>query len=153
MAEVQLTLDNSDGFLPLDYNEVTITRRVYRSGDSEFLINRQACRLRDIQDLFTDTGLGREGFAIIGQGQIDAVLSANPLDRRFILEETAGIVKYRNRREQAQKKMTQTEYDLVRFQIFYPRLKDQLGPLEVQANKARRYQVLSDSLRLWSWIN
>lgn len=146
MAEVQLTLDNSDGFLPLDYNEVTITRRVYRSGDSEFLINRQACRLRDIQDLFTDTGLGREGFAIIGQGQIDAVLSANPLDRRFILEETAGIVKYRNRREQAQKKMTQTEYDLVRVSDILSELKDQLGPLEVQANKARRYQVLSGQL-------
>lgn len=146
MAEVQLTLDNSDGFLPIDYNEVTITRRVYRSGESEFMINRQACRLRDIQDLFTDTGLGREGCAIIGQGQIDAVLSANPMDRRFILEETAGILKYRSRKEQAQRKMTQTEYDLVRVSDILSELKDQLGPLEEQAQKARKYQNLSQEL-------
>lgn len=127
MAEVQLTLDNSDGFLPIEFSEVTITRRVYRSGESEFLINRQPCRLRDIQDLFTDTGLGREGYAIIGQGQVDAILSVNPLDRRFVLEETAGIIKYRHRKEQAQKKLAQTEYDLVRVSDILSELKDQLA--------------------------
>ena len=119
MAEVQLTLDNSDGFLPVDYSEVTITRRVYRSGESDFLINRQPCRLRDIQDLFTDTGLGREGYAIIGQGQVDAILSINPLDRRFILEETAGIIKYRQRKEQAQKKSLKQNSIWYAYQIFY----------------------------------
>jgi len=146
MAEVQLTLDNSDGFLPVDYNEVTITRRVYRSGESEFFINRQPCRLRDIQDLFTDTGLGREGFAIIGQGQIDAVLSANSEDRRYILEETAGIIKYRHRKEQALKKMAQTEFDLVRLADILSELKEQLVPLEQQARKAREYQQLAARL-------
>ncbi|HKM17753.1 MAG TPA: chromosome segregation protein SMC [Limnochordia bacterium] len=146
MAEVQLTLDNSDGFLPVDYSEVTITRRVYRSGESDFLINRQPCRLRDIQDLFTDTGLGREGYAIIGQGQVDAILSINPLDRRFILEETAGIIKYRQRKEQAQKKIAQTEFDLVRVSDLLSELKEQLVPLETQAKKAREYQNLSAEL-------
>ena len=114
MAEVQLTLDNSDGFLPLDYAEVTITRRVYRSGESEFLINKQPCRLRDIHDLFTDTGLGREGYSIIGQGQVDAVLSVRSEDRRVLLEETAGIVKYRQRKEQALRKLDETSVDLLR---------------------------------------
>jgi len=146
MAEVQLTLDNSDGFLPIDFSEVTITRRVYRSGESEFMINRQPCRLRDIQDLFTDTGLGREGYAIIGQGQVDAILSVNPLDRRFVLEETAGIIKYRQRKEQAQKKLAQTEYDLVRVSDILAELNEQLAPLEVQAKKAREYQQLSAQL-------
>ena len=146
MAEVQLTLDNSDGFLPIEFSEVTITRRVYRSGESEFLINRQPCRLRDIQDLFTDTGLGREGYAIIGQGQVDAILSVNPLDRRFVLEETAGIIKYRHRKEQAQKKLAQTEYDLVRVSDILSELKDQLASLEIQAKKAREYQNLSGQL-------
>lgn len=146
MAEVQLTLDNGDGFLPVEYSEVTITRRVYRSGESEFLINRQPCRLRDIQDLFTDTGLGREGYAIIGQGQVDAILSVNPQDRRFILEETAGTIKYRQRKEQAQKKIAQTEYDLVRVCDLLSELKEQLIPLEIQAKKAREYQNLSAEL-------
>lgn len=146
MAEVQLTLDNREGFLDLDYNEVTITRRVYRSGESEFLINRQSCRLRDIQDLFTDTGLGREGYAIIGQGQIDAVLSANSHERRVLLEETAGIIKYRQRKEQAKKKIMQTEYDLIRVSDILGELNSQLEPLEVEANKAHKYQELAKKL-------
>lgn len=146
MAEVQLTLDNTDGFFPIEYNEITVARRVYRSGDSEFSINHNPCRLKDIQDLFTDTGLGKEGYAIVGQGQIDAVLSANPYDRRLILEETAGIVKYRQRKEQAQKKMAQTEYDLVRISDILNELNQQLVPLEAEAKKARLYQDLAGRL-------
>lgn len=147
MAEVQLTLDNVDGFLPVDYIEVTITRRVYRSGDSEFFINKRACRLKDVHELVTDTGLGREGYAIIGQGQIDAVLSANSHDRRVLLEETAGIVKYRNRKEQAQKKIQQTDLDLIRVTDILKELQHQLGPLEIEAKKARVYQKLANELR------
>lgn len=146
MAEVQLTLENSDGFLPIDYNEVTITRRVYRSGDSDFLINKRPCRLRDIQDLFTDTGLGREGYAIIGQGQIDAILSSNPEERRTLFEETAGVVKYRQRKERAIKKMEQTDLDLIRIEDILSELNKQLGPLEIEANKARHYQALANQL-------
>lgn len=146
MAEVQLTLENSDGFLPIDYNEVTITRRVYRSGESDFLINKTPCRLKDIQDLFTDTGLGREGYAIIGQGQIDAILSTNPEERRSLFEETAGIIKYRHRKEKAIKKMEQTEQDIVRIEDILAELNNQLGPLEREATKARKYQGLANAL-------
>lgn len=148
MAEVQLTLDNSDGFLPIDFSEVTVTRRVYRSGESEFLINGKQCRLRDIQDLFTDTGLGREGYAIIGQGQIDAVLSVRSQDRRVVLEETAGIVKYRLRKEEALQKIEQTNQDLVRVTDILRELEQRLGPLQKEAEKARRYQILGEKLLL-----
>lgn len=146
MAEVQLTLDNSAGFLPLDYAEVTVTRRVYRSGDSEFFINKQNCRLRDIHDLFTDTGLGREGYSIIGQGQIDAVLSVRSEDRRILLEETAGIVKYRQRKEQALSKLEETSMDLLRVTDILHELENQLGPLGEQATQARLYLELADGL-------
>ena len=147
MAEVQLTLENSDGFLPLDYAEVTITRRVYRSGESEFLINKQPCRLRDIHDLFTDTGLGREGYSIIGQGQVDAVLSVRSEDRRILLEETAGIVKYRQRKEQALRKLDETSVDLLRVTDILHELENQLDPLEEQAKQARRYLDLAERLK------
>lgn len=146
MAEVQLTLDNSDGFLPVDFSEVTVTRRVYRSGESEFLINGKPCRLRDIQDLFTDTGLGKEGFAIIGQGQIDAVLSVRSQDRRVVLEETAGIVKYRLRKEEALQKIEQTNQDLIRVTDILRELDQRLGPLAKEAEKARRYHLLGEQL-------
>ncbi len=146
MAEVQLTLDNTLGFLPVDYSEVTVTRRVYRSGDSEFFINKQSCRLRDIQDLFTDTGLGREGYAIIGQGEIDAVLSVRSEDRRVLLEETAGIVKYRQRKEHALKKLEETGIDLLRVTDILGELENQLEPLKEQAEKARQYLELAELL-------
>ena len=148
MAEVQLTLDNSEGFLPIDFSEVTVTRRVYRSGESEFLINGKQCRLRDIQDLFTDTGLGREGYAIIGQGQIDAVLSVRSQDRRVVLEETAGIIKYRLRKEAALQKIEQTNQDLVRVADILGELDQRLGPLQKEAEKTRRYQALGERLLL-----
>lgn len=148
MAEVQLTLDNSTGFFPLDYAEVAISRRVYRSGDSEFLINKQNCRLRDIHDLFTDTGMGKEGYAIIGQGQIDAVLSVRSEDRRVLLEETAGIVKYRQRKEQALRKLDDTSVDLLRVTDILHELESQLGPLAEQARQARLYLDLADRLQI-----
>lgn len=147
MAEVHLTLDNSHGFLPLDYAEVAIARRVYRSGDSEFLINKQNCRLKDIHDLLTDTGLGREGYAIIGQGQLDAVLSVRSEDRRILLEETAGIVKYRLRKEEALRKLEETDLDLLRVTDLLYELDSQLGPLSIQAEKARTYLGLMDELQ------
>lgn len=147
MAEVQLTLDNSQGFLPLDYSEVTVTRRVYRSGDSEFFINKQNCRLRDIHDLFTDTGLGREGYAIIGQGQIEAVLSVRSEDRRILLEETAGIIKYRQRKEQALSKLEETAIDLLRVSDILHELEGQLGVLGEQAEQARLYLNLAEQLQ------
>ncbi len=127
MAEVRLTLDNSRGYLPLDYAEVGIARRVFRSGDSEFLINKQNCRLKDIHDLLTDTGLGREGYAIIGQGQLDAVLSVRSEDRRILLEETAGVVKYRQRKEEALRKLEETDLDLLRVNDILHELENQLG--------------------------
>lgn len=147
MAEVQLTLDNSEGFLPVDYQEVTVTRRVYRSGDSEFFINKQSCRLRDIHDLFTDTGLGREGYAIIGQGQIEAVLSVRSEDRRILLEETAGIIKYRQRKEQALTKLEETAVDLLRVSDILHELEGQLESLSEQAEQARLYLNLADQLQ------
>jgi len=147
MAEVQLTLDNSSGFFPLDYSEVTVTRRVYRSGESEFYINKQSCRLRDIHDLFTDTGLGREGYSVIGQGQIDAVLSVRSEDRRVLLEETAGIVKYRQRKEQALRKLDETSVDLLRVTDILHELQSQLGPLSEQAEQARLYLDLAERLQ------
>ncbi len=148
MAEVQLTLDNTAGFFPLDYSEVTVARRVYRSGESEFYINKQDCRLRDIHDLFTDTGLGREGYSIIGQGQIDAVLSARSEDRRVLLEETAGIVKYRQRKEQALRKLDDTSVDLLRVTDILYELQSQLGPLSEQAEQARLYLDLAERLQI-----
>ncbi len=147
MAEVSLTLDNSHGFLPVDYAEVAIARRVYRSGDSEFLINKQNCRLKDIHDLLTDTGLGREGYAIIGQGQLDAVLSVRSEDRRILLEETAGIVKYRQRKEEALRKLQDTDLDLLRVTDILHELESQLGPLSKQAERARIYLALVDELQ------
>lgn len=147
MAEVHLTLDNSQGFLPLDYAEVAIARRVYRSGDSEFLINKQNCRLKDIHDLLTDTGLGREGYAIIGQGQLEAVLSVRSEDRRILLEETAGIVKYRQRKEEALRKLQETDIDLLRVTDILHELEGQLGPLSKQAERARIYLGLMDELQ------
>ncbi|NLY11528.1 MAG: chromosome segregation protein SMC [Firmicutes bacterium] len=146
MAEVQLTLDNSDGFLPIEYNEVTITRRVFRSGESEFLINNNRCRLKDIQDLITDTGLGKDGLAIIGQGQVDAVLSVNSSDRRALLEETAGIMKYRNKKEEAVRKIERTKQDIVRITDIFNELRSRLGPLEKEAEQAKIYKALSTDL-------
>ena len=140
MAEVSLTIDNSSGYFPLEYNEITVTRRLYRSGESDFLINRVPCRLRDIHELFMDTGIGREGFSIIGQGKIDEVLSVKSEERRSLLEEAAGIVKYRYKKREATRKLEETENSLVRLTDIIGELTMQEKPLAEQAEKASLYR-------------
>ncbi|ADG82908.1 chromosome segregation protein SMC [Thermincola potens] len=139
MAEVTLTLDNSTGIFPVEYSEVTVTRRVFRSGESEFFINKTPCRLKDIHELFMDTGIGKEGYSIIGQGKIDEILSSKSEDRRLIIEEAAGIVKYKNRKLQAARKLEDTEQNMVRINDIIAELENQVGPLEEQANRAKTY--------------
>ena len=124
-AEVTLVLDNSQHLLDLEEQEVAVTRRYYRSGESEYYINRRSCRLRDINELFMDTGLGREGYSIIGQGKIDEILSVKSSDRREVFEEAAGISKYRHRKEEAERKLQRTEENLVR-------INDKIGELELR---------------------
>src|SRR5690625_631806 len=113
-CEVSLTLDNTDHELPLDFSEVTVQRRLHRSGESEYFINKQACRLRDITELFMDTGIGKEAYSIIGQGRIEEILSTRSEDRRGIFEEASGIVKYKSRKQEAKKKLEETDHNLVR---------------------------------------
>ncbi len=143
LAEVSLTLDNADQGLPLEFSEVTITRRVYRSGESEYLINQVPCRLKDIYELFMDTGLGRDAYSLIGQGNIDAVLSVRPEDRRALLEEAAGIVKYKSRKAESLRKLEYTEQNLLRVGDIIAELDKQLGPLAEQAQKAEEYNRLA----------
>ena len=146
-AEVSLTLDNTEGALPLEYTEVTITRRVFRSGDSEYYINRSSCRLKDIVELFMDTGVGKEGYSIIGQGRIDEILSTRSEDRRYIFEEAAGIVKYKSRREEAEKKLQKTRDNLTRIDDILTELAMQVAPLEDQAQVAKAYLDLREELK------
>ena len=148
-AEVSLTLDNSDGSLPLDYTEVTVTRRVYRSGESEYYINRSSYRLKDIIEMFMDTGIGKEGYSIIGQGRIDELLSTKAEDRRYIFEEAAGIVKYKARKEESQRKLEKTEENLVRVKDILSELENQLVPLEKQAEIAREFLKLREQLKFY----
>lgn len=146
-AEVDITMDNSDGKLPIDYSEVTVTRRVYRSGDSEFFINKNSCRLKDIVELFMDTGIGRDGYSIIGQGRIDEILSTKSEDRRHIFEEAAGIVKYRTRKEEAEKKLDNTRQNLTRINDIFVEIEKQLGPLENQAETAKKFLEIREKLK------
>ena len=146
-AEVSLILDNSDGVLPMEENEVMITRRYYRSGEGEYYINRRSCRLRDINDLFLDTGLGREGYSMIGQGRIDEILSTRSGDRRSVFEEAAGISRYRHRKEEAERRLERTSDNLLRLGDKIAELELQLEPLARQAEQARTYLVLRDQLR------
>lgn len=146
-AEVTLTLDNTDGYFSLDFPEITVTRRVYRSGDGEYYINKTLCRLKDIHELFMDTGLGRDGYSIIGQGKIDSILSTKSEDRRQIFEEAAGISKYKYRKLEAERKLVQTVDNLTRVKDILSELEGQLGPLERQSEKAKRYLILRDELR------
>lgn len=146
MASVTLLFDNSSGLLPIEYNEVTVSRRVYRSGESEFLINQVPSRLKDIQGLFNDTGLGKEAFAIIGQGQIDVILSTRPEDRRALFEEAAGIVRYRNRKQEATRKLEGTSVNLERLQDLIYELKQNLAPMKKEAEKARIYGEKKEEL-------
>ncbi len=138
-AEVSLTLDNLDQFLPLDYNEISVTRRVFRSGESEFFINKQSCRLKDIVDLFMDSGLGKEAFSIIGQGKIEQILNSKSEERRVIFEEAAGVLKYKTRRKKAESKLEETQENLNRVQDILFELEGQVEPLKIQASIARDY--------------
>ncbi|OQP07954.1 chromosome segregation protein SMC [Geobacillus sp. 46C-IIa] len=139
VAEVTITLDNEDGFLPLEYQEVSVTRRVYRSGESEFFINRQPCRLKDIVDLFLDSGLGKEAFSIIGQGRVEEILSSKPEERRTIFEEAAGVLKYKLRKKKAETKLAETQDNLHRINDILHELEQQLEPLRMQASAAKEY--------------
>ena len=146
-AEATLTLDNTDRALAYDADEVMVTRRYYRSGDSEYYINKQSARLRDIHEMFMDTGLGREGYSNIGQGRIDEILSLKSGDRREIFEEAAGISKYRHRKEETERKLAHTEDNLLRIGDKVSELELQLEPLKVQSEKARKYLELKEELK------
>lgn len=146
-GEVSLTLDNSDGALPLEYNEVTVTRRVHRSGDSEYMINKQACRLKDITELFMDTGIGKEAYSIIGQGRIEEILSTKSEDRRGIFEEASGIVKYKSRKKDAKRKLDDTEQNLLRIHDLVSELEDQVEPLRKQSEVALHFKSLKEQLK------
>ncbi len=146
-AEATLTLDNSDRALSYDADEVMVTRRYYRSGDSEYYINRQSARLRDIHEMFMDTGLGREGYSNIGQGRIDEILSLKSADRREIFEEAAGISKYRHRKEETERKLERTEDNLLRIGDKVSELEMQLEPLKIQSEKAKKYLELKEELQ------
>ncbi|RSK36848.1 chromosome segregation protein SMC [Bhargavaea beijingensis] len=145
-AEVTLILDNSDGRVPLDFSEISVTRRVFRSGDSEYQINRQDCRLRDIVDLFMDSGLGKEAFSVISQGRVDEILNSKPEDRRAIFEEAAGVLKYKQRRRKAEHKLFETEDNLNRVLDILHELDGRLEPLRIQASAAKDYLAMSGEL-------
>lgn len=146
-AEVSLILDNAAHAFRSDYTEIMVTRRYYRSGESEYALNKKPCRLKDIHELFMDTGLGRDGYSIIGQGRIDEILSLKSEDRREIFEEAAGITKFRYRKEEAARKMDATEENLLRIRDLYTELANQAEPLAEQAEKAKQYMSLRDELR------
>ena len=146
-AYVAITLDNSDHSLNVDFQEVTVSRQVYRSGESEYKINGTACRLKDVNELFYDTGIGKEGYSVIGQGQIDKILSTKPEDRRELFDEAAGIVKFKHRKEEALKKLDSEHQNLVRVQDILAELEKQMGPLEQQSRKAREYLNLRETLK------
>lgn len=147
-AEVSLTIDNSSKILPIDFKEVTVTRRVYRSGESEYYINKSACRLKNIHELFMDTGLGKDGYSIIGQGRIDEILSTKSEDRRQVFEEAAGITKYKFRKQEAEKKLELTRQNLIRIKDIINELELQLDPLREQAEKAKKFLNLSEQLKV-----
>ena len=146
-CEVSLVFDNEDHTLPLEYAEVMVTRRVYRSGESEYFLNRSACRLKDVVDLFRDTGIGKEGYSIIGQGRIDEILSRKGEDRRLVFEEAAGIVKFKARKEEADRKLSRTMENMTRVDDILDELKRQLDPLEEQSKNARVYLDLAAQLK------
>ncbi len=147
LAEVSLTLDNSMHVLPIEFSEVTITRRVYRSGESEYYINKTLCRLKDIHELLLDTGIGKDGYSIIGQGRVDEILSTKSEERRHIFEEASGIMKYKVRKLEAEKKLELTEQNLLRINDIIIELESQLEPLRVQSETARRYLGIREQLK------
>src|SRR5487761_1527383 len=146
-AEVSLTIDNSSGKLPIDLAEITITRTLFRSGDSEYAINGAPCRLLDVQELLSDTGVGRQQHVIISQGQLDAILNARPEDRRAVIEEAAGVLKHRRRRERAERRLAVTQENLERLGDLVREVRRQMRPLERQAASARSFADVEHELR------
>jgi len=146
MAEVTLVFDNSERYFSLDYNEVKVCRRVYRSGESEYLINDTNCRLKDVRDLFMDTGIGTDGYSIIGQGRIERVLSNNPDERRQLFEEAAGIVKFKTRKRETERKLDNTEQNLIRIEDIFSELSGRVEPLRIESEKAKKHIELTDRL-------
>ena len=146
-AEASLVFDNSDGKLPIEYTEVTITRKIYRSGETGYFINKVPCRLKDVLELFMDTGIGKDGYSIIGQGKIDDILSTKSEDRRNVFEEAAGIVKYKARKEESEKKLEHTKLNLLRINDILTEIETNLVPLKEQADKARKYLDLKQELK------
>ena len=146
-AEVSMTVDNSDKVIPVEYSEIKITRRVYRSGESNYFINGTECRLKDIYELFMDTGIGRDGYSIIGQGKIDEILSNKSEDRRQLFEEAAGIVKYKNRKSEAENKLDKERQNLVRITDIISEIESKIEPLEKQAEKAKKYLELYGEMK------
>ena len=146
-AEASLVIDNQDGSLPIEYNEVTVSRRLYRSGESGYFINKVPCRLKDIQELFMDTGIGKDGYSIIGQGRVDQILSNKSEDRRHIFEEAAGIVKYRTRKEETKKKLEKTKVKILRINDIISEIETNIGPLKEQSEKARAFLDLREELK------
>lgn len=146
-AEASLVFDNSDGALPIEYTEVTVTRKIYRSGETGYFINKTPCRLKDVLELFMDTGIGKDGYSIIGQGKIDEILSNKSEDRRHIFEEAAGIVKYRTRKQESEKKLEHTKLNLLRINDILTEIESNLGPLQSQADKAKKYLNLREELK------
>ena len=146
-AEVNMVIDNQDGTLPLEYSEVTVTRKLYRTGETGYFINKVPCRLKDILELFMDTGIGKDGYSIIGQGKIDEILSNKSEDRRRIFEEASGIVKYRARREESEKKLEHTKVNLVRINDILSEIEANIEPLKLQSEKARKFLDLREELK------
>ncbi|MDY0234443.1 MAG: chromosome segregation protein SMC [Gudongella sp.] len=146
-SEVSITFDNAEGKIPLEYREVVVTRRMFRSGESEYYINKNSCRLKDIRELFMDTGIGKEGYSIIGQGKIDEILSNKPEDRRNIFEEAAGIVKYKTKKQEALRKLERTRTNLIRIGDLLQEIKTQKDNLKIEADKAIEFQHLFNKLR------
>ena len=146
-AEASIVFDNSDGKLPIEFSEVTVTRRIYRSGETGYFINKTPCRLKDILELFMDTGIGKDGYSIIGQGKIDEILSNKSEDRRHIFEEAAGIVKYRVRKLEAEKKLEQTKVNLLRINDILSEIEVNIEPLKVQSEKAKKFLSLREELK------
>ena len=146
-AECSLVFDNQDGTLPIEYSEVTVTRKLFRSGETGYFINKVPCRLKDVLELFMDTGIGKDGYSIIGQGKIDEILSNKSEDRRHIFEEAAGIVKYRTRKQESEKKLESTKLNLLRINDILSEIEGNLEPLKLQADKAKKYLNLKEELK------
>ena len=146
-AEASLIFDNTDGSLPIEYTEVTVTRKIYRSGETGYFINKVPCRLKDVLELFMDTGIGKDGYSIIGQGKIDEILSNKSEDRRHIFEEAAGIVKFRTRKEESEKKLERTKLNLLRINDILAEIESNIEPLKMQSEKAKKYLQLKEELK------